>query len=245
MVSNIQTSFRPRLAFELPEHDVREPRKLPPIRLKGGISRHASGSATCEVGNTKAICVIYGPKAKKAQGRAEFDEQGSISIQANYAPFSTREASIQNIDGRLDRELSHFLDTSIRGCIQLDRFPKSELDISLTILENDGCSLSYALVLSGVELFDVVSSVTICVSADNVLVFGPTLKQERDALVTCTLGFHGGTGGEMVSTHLVASPSMDPHLLHELISQGKDVCVSVIDPIMRRFLEREQEEFIL
>jgi exosome complex component MTR3 len=131
----------------------------------------ASGSAFCEIGNTKVICAIYGPRAPQGGGRTEFSNTGTIEINIEMASFAKMSNQLQRLSSpHSTRQLGQDILTALQSCVRVDTFPKSVLDVVILILQDDGSLLPacincacMAIASAGIEMFDLVSSCTVSV----------------------------------------------------------------------------------
>lgn len=57
--------------------------------MKPGVLSQAKGSAYAEVGRTKVLAAVYGPKPSDV--RTAFSDQGSIQANVKFASFATAE----------------------------------------------------------------------------------------------------------------------------------------------------------
>jgi exosome complex component MTR3 len=82
----------------------------------------------------KIICTVHGPRALPRS--APFSPQLVLSAHVKYAPFATRQRRGYLRDSS-ERDLSVHLETALRGVVIADRWPKSGVDIIVTIIEGD------------------------------------------------------------------------------------------------------------
>ncbi|KAH8681619.1 3' exoribonuclease family, domain 1-domain-containing protein [Xylariales sp. PMI_506] len=114
------------------------------IFLKTGVTPSASGSAYLELENPnknspyrtslKLSCTVHGPRALPRS--APFSPHIILSTHVKYAPFATRMRRGYIRDSS-ERDLGVHLETALRGAIIADRWPKSGVDIIVTIIEGD------------------------------------------------------------------------------------------------------------
>ncbi|KAJ0298597.1 hypothetical protein COL516b_009681 [Colletotrichum fioriniae] len=119
--------------------------------LKTGVTPTASGSAYMEIepplgqiksqaasqsksNGMKLICTVHGPRSLPRS--APFSPYLVLSTHVKYAPFATRRRRGYLRDSS-ERDLSVHLDTALRGVIIADRWPKSGVDVIVTIIEGD------------------------------------------------------------------------------------------------------------
>lgn len=119
--------------------------------LKTGLTPSASGSAYLEIelsteGRTttkslatpssslKLSCTIHGPKPLPRS--ATFSSSLQISTYVKLAPFAAQHRRGYIRDSR-ERDLSVHLETALKAVIAMERWPKSRLDIVVTVLEGE------------------------------------------------------------------------------------------------------------
>jgi len=167
--------------------DAKAPRMLAPTPVINlNVVSQAAGSCLLEWGTTKCIAAVYGPRARRAAPgqKQEFIGTGALDIDAGYASFASAAAQA-TLDGEsADLNLTRALRTALDASVQLHRFPKSALDVYVRVLEDGGSSHSSAIVCAslalasaGVEMYDMVTSVTLCRVNDS-WVAQPSASQE-------------------------------------------------------------------
>ncbi|KAI9893137.1 MAG: 3'-5'-exoribonuclease [Vezdaea aestivalis] len=119
------------------------------VVLKTGLTPSASGSAYLEVGSqilephsvpdsvqskssTKISCTVHGPRPLPRS--APFSPSLLLSTHVKFAPFATRTRRGYLRDPS-EKDLAIHLETALRGVIIGDRWPKSGVDVVITILE--------------------------------------------------------------------------------------------------------------
>ncbi|PLB51115.1 exoribonuclease family protein [Aspergillus steynii IBT 23096] len=130
----------------------RQPNDLRKIFLKTGLIPSASGSAYLEFEPSaslaaarsspqslippssalKLACTVHGPKPLPRS--ATFSPNLVLTTHVKYAPFAARRRK-GHIRDASERDLGVHLETALRGVIVAERWPKSGLDITITILE--------------------------------------------------------------------------------------------------------------
>ncbi|KAF9246489.1 3' exoribonuclease family, domain 1-domain-containing protein [Melanogaster broomeanus] len=105
-----------------------------PIFLQPGLISQANGSAYIETEKTKLACAVYGPRQSKS---TTYSEKGRLNVEVKFAPFSCtrRRAPLRDAE---DRHLAVAIHQSIASSVCLELFPKSTIDVFITIIENDG-----------------------------------------------------------------------------------------------------------
>ncbi|KAG7287798.1 3'-5'-exoribonuclease [Staphylotrichum longicolle] len=110
--------------------------------LKTGVTPSASGSAYLEietsakpgVSGMKLSCSVHGPRALPRS--APFSPHVVLSTHVKYAPFATTQRRGYLRDPS-ERDLGIHLEAALRGAIIADRWPKSGVDIIISIVEGD------------------------------------------------------------------------------------------------------------
>ncbi|KAJ5690542.1 Exosome complex component MTR3 [Penicillium macrosclerotiorum] len=80
----------------------------------------------------KLACTVHGPKPLPRS--AAFSPNIVLTTHVKYAPFAARKRKGHIRDSN-ERDLGVHLETALRGAIIAERWPKSGLDITITILE--------------------------------------------------------------------------------------------------------------
>ncbi|KAF9992360.1 hypothetical protein BGZ80_004621 [Entomortierella chlamydospora] len=166
-------------------HDPkRQPEDMRPIYLKTGLISQANGSAYIELEKTKLACGVYGPRPVKKVGQV-FSGKGVLYCEIKFATFSCAKRRT-NIRDPQERELSQILSQALSPAIQLDKLPKSAIDIYITVLESDGwgscvaaaiTAASVALAHAGIEMLDLVAG---CSAA--YIQTGPSISSSKDSI---------------------------------------------------------------
>lgn len=127
----------------------------------------AQGSAYVELGKTKVMVGIFGPREHTDQGREPYSSVGRTTVDVSIVTFPRR----PKMGPRKTREevhLASLVQAAVTSSILLDRFPKLFVDINCTVLESDGSvatalilATSLALAHAGIEMNDTVSSCTV------------------------------------------------------------------------------------
>lgn len=119
------------------------------IVLKTGLTPSASGSAYLELEPTsttqsrsltsqasclKLTCTVHGPRP--LQRSAPFSPQLLLSTRVKYAPFAALQRRGYILDTG-ERDLAAHLETALRGVLIGERWPKSGVDVIVTVLEGE------------------------------------------------------------------------------------------------------------
>uniref|UniRef100_H2YG84 Exoribonuclease phosphorolytic domain-containing protein n=1 Tax=Ciona savignyi TaxID=51511 RepID=H2YG84_CIOSA len=153
------------------------------IFLQCGVVSQAKGSAYCELSKTKVICSVYGPK--DIEMREEFQiNKGKLKCELKYAPFSSSKHR-EHIPDAEDVENSDILLQAISPAVCLQRYPKSQIEVHVLVLEDDGSvmpaaitSASLALVDAGIEMYDVVTASSVRVAGQEACFIDPISSEQ-------------------------------------------------------------------
>lgn len=164
---------------------------IPSFFLKHSIIDNANGSAYLEINNTIIEVSIFGPRPI----RGSFIDRASVSVDCKFLPHIIQPmASIFNDTttsgggggisssnrgyrtgmNNIEHKLSSYLETCVLSSLILEKYPKSTIDIQISIISIDKeiggshlllwllqwitCCCSLALVDSGIEMKDIISS---------------------------------------------------------------------------------------
>ncbi|OJD40731.1 3 exoribonuclease family protein [Diplodia corticola] len=151
----------PVFASTLPNHEApapmrptrsRNPDELRKIFLKTGLTPSASGSAYLELtpsttttkttnaslafptGSLKLSCVVQGPKPLPRS--SPFTPYLNLTTTLKFAPFAARQRRGYVRDAG-ERDLGQHLEAALRGIVIGERWPKSGVDVIITVLEGE------------------------------------------------------------------------------------------------------------
>lgn len=213
--------------------DGREFLQCRPAFLRTGAANAASGSAYAEFGGTKVIVSVFGPReSKKAM---LYSDVGRLNCSVSYTTFSTPVRG----QGSEHQEFTSALHKALEGIIILDSFPKTTVDVFALVLESGGSDFpvviscaSLALADAGIMLYDLVASVSVAKTGNN-LIIDPTTDEESHQ-----------DGGLMIAlmpsrnqiTQLSLTGDWSMGKLNEAMELCLDACVKLGD-VMRSCLK--------
>jgi len=169
--------------------------------LDVGVISQASGSAYVEQGNTKVICGVYGPR--EIPRRSDFSmKTGVLACKLEQAPFSHPKRIGRSREDKAEtqaREISSSIKEVLEATVCMHLYPKTQIDVFVTVLENDGSVLaaaltaaSLALANASIQMFDLTIGASIKRVKDDRLT-DPTLSEEttqdQDKSSCLTIGF--------------------------------------------------------
>jgi len=146
--------------------DNREYNEIRPIKGEVGVLKNADGSAIFELGNTKVIAAVYGPRQHHPKHEAS-QETGIVRVRYHMVPFSTKERKSPALSRR-EIEISKLIKDVLTSCIKVELYPKTAIDVYIEVLNADGSTrvasinaASLALTDAGIFLYDLVSAVSV------------------------------------------------------------------------------------
>ncbi|KAH6635218.1 3' exoribonuclease family, domain 1-domain-containing protein [Chaetomium sp. MPI-SDFR-AT-0129] len=146
---------------------LRAPNATRRMYLKTGVTPSASGSAYLEietsatpgVSGLKLSCSVHGPRSLPRS--APFSPHIVLSTHVKYAPFATKQRRGYLRDPS-ERDLGIHLEAALRGAIIADRWPKSGVDIIISIVEGDQDRETSKL--QGDEVWDMMNALSGCIT---------------------------------------------------------------------------------
>ena len=135
------------------------------ISIKMGVIKDSSGSCLFNLGETKVIAWIMGPSETKSKCP---ENSGIIKSYFNMAPFSGLIHKSNQKQDIKDREFGKTIKTIFSQIVKLESYKKSEININVLVLQNDGNyksasinAVSLALINSGIFINDSVVGINV------------------------------------------------------------------------------------
>ncbi|KGN50449.1 exosome complex component RRP41 homolog [Cucumis sativus] len=155
------------MEFVTPEglrQDGRRPRELREMRAEIGAVSKANGSAVFEMGNTKVLAAVYGPREVQNKSQ-QMSNQALVRCEYTMANFSTGDRMRKPKGDRRSTEISLVIRQTMEECILTHLMPRSQIDIFVQVLQADGGTRSacinaatLALADAGIPMRDIVTS---------------------------------------------------------------------------------------
>ena len=130
------------------------------MRCELGYTAQADGSAYFEQGNTKVIVNVSGPREAT---KRKVDGAATLTCEFTAMPFATGEWRPQSNGDRTAAELAASVRRIFEPVVQLQLYPRSQIDVSIMLLQADGGvrsavinATTLALVDAGVAMEDFV-----------------------------------------------------------------------------------------
>ncbi|XP_062317088.1 exosome complex component MTR3 [Osmerus eperlanus] len=218
-----------------------------PVFVRCGLVSQAKGSAYIEAGNTKLMCCVYGPK--EIERKDELDMKcGRMMTDMRFAPFSCRERGSW-IQGSEEKDLSLMLLESLRPGVRLHKYPRSQIEVNVMVLENDGSVLAHAVTCAslaladaGIEMYDLVLGCSIRQDGATYLI-DPTCVEESSSTVASGSGENQGnlTVAFLPSLNQISGLQSDGEMDEETLTSGVRICIEgcfKLYPVIQQALSR-------
>lgn len=149
--------------------------ELRPIRMRVGILKRPVGSALVEMGKTKVIAAVYGPKEVVPRHLA-LPDRAILRVAYRMATFSVDERKRPQ-PSRREIELSKVIKEALEPALFLDYFPRTTIEVYTLVLQADGGTrtasinaASLALADAGIPMKGLVTSVAVGLIGEQVIV---------------------------------------------------------------------------
>ncbi|KAK0044841.1 exosome complex component MTR3 [Biomphalaria pfeifferi] len=231
--------------------DGRLAAELRPIFLKANVISQARGSSYIEMGQTKVICAVYGPR--EVMRREDFSLKGQLTCDFKFTTFSCRQRRQHQQDNQ-EKDLSVQMLEALEPAVCLHKYPKSQINIYATVLQNDGSALSaaimcasVALATAGIEMYDLVLASSLGV-LNTVLLVDPTLQEEEN--IANETGKSPQNAGTMTlaflpSLNQVSAMTSDGQFLFDMINKSMQQCIEncqKLYPVLQQCLVEDVKE---
>lgn len=146
-----------------------------PLKITAGVLKRADGSAMIEWGRNKVLAAVYGPREVFPKHLTDV-HKAIINCRYAMAPFSSIEEHGRSGPNRRATEIAKVAKHVFENVVLVKQFPKTQIDISMEILQSDGgtrvagiTAAAVALADAGIPMRDLVQGVSIGKVEDNVV----------------------------------------------------------------------------
>ncbi len=132
--------------------DGRKLDEMRPVIIKAGVLERANGSAYVEIGDTKIVAGVFGPR--ELHPKRLLDEDKAV-LNVSYAmlPFSTTERARPG-PSRRSKEISKVAKNALEPSIFLEEFPSLIIRLQLDVISSDAGTRAAAITAGSVALAD-------------------------------------------------------------------------------------------
>ncbi|MGV8177078.1 MAG: exosome complex exonuclease Rrp41 [Candidatus Bilamarchaeaceae archaeon] len=163
--------------------DGRGPEDIRDMRIVAGVTKEAAGSAFVEWGKNKVICGVYGPRECIPKHGAN-PYRAIVKCRYTMSPFASIDGHGRSGPNRRSIEISKVISEVFDNLILTERYPNTQIDVYIDVLQADGgtriasvVAASVALAAAGIPMKDMASGVAIG-KADGVMLLD--LGKEED-----------------------------------------------------------------
>ncbi|BBG24416.1 Exosome complex component Rrp41 [Sulfuracidifex tepidarius] len=132
--------------------DGRKFDEMRPVSIELGVLKNADGSAIVQMGNTKIIAAVFGPREMHPRHLA-LPDRAVLRVRYHMTPFSTDERK-NPAPSRREIELSKVIRESLEASILVEQFPRSVIDVFAEVLQADAGTRLVALMASSLAVAD-------------------------------------------------------------------------------------------
>eukprot|EP00798_Chlamydomonas_sp_ICE-L_P023523 gene23523-9046_t len=144
--------------------DGRRPKELRRLNAQLDVLHSADGSAIFEMGNTKVLAAVFGPREVSVRSQ-RLDDRAIIKCEYSMAAFSTGERRKRGKMDRRSAELSMVIRGTLEQTVMVELLPRSQIDVYVQVLQADGgtrCAAINAALLAladaGIPMRDMVAA---------------------------------------------------------------------------------------
>ncbi|XP_073328422.1 exosome complex component MTR3 [Pagrus major] len=216
-----------------------------PVFVRCGLVSQAKGSAYIEAGNTKLMCCVYGPRETERKDETDM-KCGRLTTDMRFAPFSCLERGSW-IQGSQDKDFSLMLHESLQPAVCLHKYPRSQIEVNVMVLENSGSVLAHAVTCAslaladaGIEMYDLVLGCSIRQDGASYVV-DPTYREENSCSSVSSENQGGLTVAFLPSLNQISGLQSDGEMAEETLTAGVRTCIEgcyKLYPVIQKALAR-------
>ncbi len=124
--------------------------ELRPVKIEVGVIPSADGSAYIEIGNTKVLAAVHGPKEMFPKHQMN-ENRAVLNVRYAMLPFSTTER-VRPGPSRRSNEISKVTRHALESVIFLEEFPRLAINLTLDIIQADAGTRATAITAGAVAL---------------------------------------------------------------------------------------------
>ena len=145
---------------------------------------HADGSAYVELGNTKVLARVSGPREASARMRGAALERAQLAVEFASVPFASGQYKPQSRADRTSVDIAAAVRRTFEPVVQTQLYPRSQIEVSLTLLQADGGVRAAAINATTLALIDAGVALSDLVCACSAGMIGTALLLDLSAQVT-------------------------------------------------------------
>ncbi len=147
--------------------DGRGAEDLRDLRIEVGVIPEADGSSFVEWGGNKIVCGVYGPR-ECIPRHGSNPYHALIKCRYMMSPFASLEEHGRSGPSRRSVELSKVIREAFENLVLAEKFPNTQIDVYIDVLQADGgtrtaavTAAAVALANAGIPMKDMVSAVAV------------------------------------------------------------------------------------
>lgn len=136
------------------------------VRVMSGVLKKATGSAFVQWGGNKVIAGVYGPRECIPKHMAN-PYKAIIKCKYMMSPFASMESHGRSGPNRRSIEISKVIREVFENVVLVNRFPKTQIEVNIDILQAEGgtrvaaiTAAAVALADAGIPMRDMVSAIS-------------------------------------------------------------------------------------
>ncbi|XP_053741664.1 exosome complex component MTR3 [Synchiropus splendidus] len=216
-----------------------------PVFVRCGLVSQAKGSAYIEAGDTKLMCCVYGPRETERKDDTDM-KSGRLTTDMRFAPFSCPERGSW-LQGSQDKDFSLMLHESLQPALCLHKYPRSQIEVNVMVLENSGSVLAHAVTCAsmaladaGIEMYDMVLGCTLRQDGASYVV-DPTYAEENSYGSVNSANVGSLAVAFMPSLNQISGLQSDGEMTEETLTAGLRTCIEgcyKIYPVIQQALAK-------
>ena len=226
---------------------VRSDTDFRPVFFQLSAVSNARGSCYLEWGGNKILCSVFGPRESTVR-RDEFSIKGRLICEVSLCPFSSLHSSNKRQQLSLDTErLSSLVVSSLESSVCIDKYPKSQIEVCLLVIQTESWSLSTAAVLSAtlalidarIEMWDVTVGCSCLIRSESSVKMDPTWDEvaEGEYVGILTIFYQP-------SLNVVSGVECEGEVTQPQLTKGMDSCIEGCLQL-HKYVETKLKEIIL
>lgn len=128
----------------------------------------SDGSSLVTMGLTTAMCVVSGPREPSGSLRGQVkNDRAFLNIYYNLSAFSGQERKRAGRTDKRIQEIQNAVESTFNEVVLLKLYPRSQIDVTITILQQDGGAVAaamnavtLALIDAGIPMYTFISAIT-------------------------------------------------------------------------------------
>jgi exosome complex component RRP41 len=229
--------------------DGRGATDLRDLRIEVGVIPEADGSSYVEWGGNKIVCGVYGPReCIPRHGASPY--HALVKCRYMMSPFSSLEEHGRSGPSRRSNELSKVIRQAFENLIIAEKFPNTQIDVYIDVLQADGgtrtasvTAAAVALANAGIPMKDMVSAVAVGKAGD-VLALDLNKIEDNFGQSDMPLAI-AHKDGKILLLQMDGLLTKDEIMeMVEMVQQGCQKVHEVQSDALKRFYEKGEEESV-